>query len=147
MINDTEIRIRIADGKTFYVLGDDVRSDLLALAKTLQDLPRPTNYNKYDGDALYSMVEWLEEGRDFTEGQWSKFGKMLKKFNLPHTIKALAKELDWEIGAQLSRNEMFEIMQARRDEQTKQDTKDLLKEKFMYTASTVFDDLFQVLDK
>ena len=68
------------------------------------------------------MDEVLKDNRDFNQNQWLKFGKMLAKFKLPDTLKELAKEFNWEVGKRLTREEMRDIMQERRDNEAKKKT-------------------------
>ena len=121
ILKDNEIRKRNTNKSTYIVIGDKVRQDLLAIIKALKTEPTPPKYNTNDDNALHSMDKWLKEDRDFNELQWLKFSKMLDKFELPNTLKELAKELDWEFGTNLNKSEMFKIMESRR--QKKKDEK------------------------
>lgn len=144
MINDNEIRLRKTSKQTYYVIGDEVRTDLLDITTALRKTIQPLNFNGYDADALYKMSEWLEEDRDFTEMQWIKFGKMLKKFGLPNNIKTLAKRLNWKFGKPLTREEMWAVMEKRRNTAAFKETREHMKQKFISNATVMFDELFEI---
>lgn len=118
-IEKNEIRKRINGDITYYVIGEAVREQLLAIVDTLQSKVDmnylPPKWNTHDKNALSSMDTWLRDGRDFNNNQLVKFFRMLRKFGLPQNITLLAKEMEWHIGKHLTQNESFEIMQERRD--------------------------------
>jgi len=121
-VHNNEIRRRDTEHGPYFVIGTQVRRDLLTITDALKKAPKPDNYNNMDADALHSMVLWLEEGRDFNLNQLSKFFKMLNKFGLPDNLQGLAKQLDWLFGRPLTRSESFDIMQERRDLEKEQRT-------------------------
>lgn len=118
-VRDREIRKRRTEDRTYYVLGEQVRKDILTVVDTLKAAPKPLDYNHNDEDALDTMYKWITKERDFNNKQWIKFGRMLSKYELPSTIKELASELGWDFGANLSKHESYEIMQERRDKESK----------------------------
>jgi len=118
-VQRNQIRRRQTDHGTTYVMGEQVRSEMIALTAQLKELVQtnqlPTKWNKNDKDALETMDHWLADDRDFSDKQMVKFFRMLHKFGLPDNFNGLAKQLDWEIGRNINRSEMYNIMQERRD--------------------------------
>lgn len=119
-LDENEIRIRETDTADYYVIGEQVRNDLLTVVEVLTDIPHPNTFNKYDEDALNTMHNWLVEERDFNHKQLIKFFKMFKKFGLQDNIQELANSLHWEFGDYLSKSEMYDIMEERRDNKRKE---------------------------
>ncbi len=146
-IERTEIRKRETDTSTYYVIGEKVRTDFLTITAELNNTVQlgniPANWNNNDKDALETMHHWLEDDRDFNIRQLTKFFKMLNKFGLPDNFNALSKQLDWHFGKNLTKSEMFDVMQERRDNarQAKiEDTSPIhLK---AYTQRTTYESLF-----
>ena len=116
VLHPKEVRERHVADTTYYVLGDTVRQVLISLLTALKTEPTPSNWNKHDDNALATMDQWLREERDFNTAQWSKFSKMLKKFEgIPYTLEGLMQEMGWEWGEPMDSADMFHVMEQRRE--------------------------------
>ena len=146
-MNNKEVRIRYTGNTAYYVLSDACRAELLALIDTIQTYYIPDNYNKFDEDALQTMNKWLREDRDFNTKQWTKFGKMLGKYELPENIVDFINSAGWTMGSELNSTEMYNIMEGRRNKKREDTFNSEVRDKWVASDATTFGKLFTANDK